>query len=111
MDLRADYEVGTDDVKLTVVIGNAQIGSSIIKLNGTEKGRGTIKNLEMGSGPNIKGRAIKTKSVVTDVNDQTNKTTITYKLSGGKRPQEFTSSGTVDQDGDSIIYRAMFKLI
>jgi len=111
VDLRADYEVDSKDVKLTIVIGNAQIGASIVKLDKKEKGRGDINNVLIGSGPSIRGKSIKTKSVVTDVNDQTNKTTITYKLTGGMRDQEFTSSGTVDQNGDSIIYRALFKLI
>lgn len=111
VDLRADYEVGTKPVSLTILIGDAQIGSSIVKLNSVEKGRGDIDALPLGSGPSIKGKPLTTKSVVTDVNDMTNKTIVTYQLSGGKRDQEFTSSATVDEEGDSIIYRALFNLI
>jgi hypothetical protein len=110
VDFRADYEVGSNDVLLTIVIGNAQIGSSIVKL-GAEKGRGEINKLLIGSGPSIKGKALKTKSVVTDVSDKTNRTSIIYRLTGGKRDQDFMSSGTVDENGDSIIYRALFKLV
>ncbi|HEV7608079.1 MAG TPA: hypothetical protein VGO61_12115 [Steroidobacteraceae bacterium] len=111
VDLRADYEVDSKDVVLTIEIGDAQIGSSIVKLDGTEKGRGDIDKLVIGAGPRIKGKALKTKSVVTDVNDKTNKTSVTYRLTGGKRNQEFTSLGTVDSNGDSIIYRALFRLV
>jgi hypothetical protein len=111
VDLRADYEVDDKDVKMTILIGNAQIGSSIVKLDNTEKGRGDITGLLIGSGSKIKGKSLKTKSVVTDVNDQTNKTVITYRLTGGKRTQEFTSSGTVEQNGSSIIYRSLFRLV
>ena len=66
IDLRADYEVGSNDVKLTIVIGNAQIGSSIVKLQSSEKGRGDIDKLLIGPGGSIKGKSIKIKSAVTD---------------------------------------------
>jgi hypothetical protein len=111
VDLRADYEVDSKDVRLTIVIGNAQIGSSVVTLDGTEKGRGDIEKLLIGAGSKVKGKPLKTKSAVTDVNDKTNRTVITYRLTGGKRNQDFTSSGTVDKDGDSIIYRALFRLV
>lgn len=111
VDLRADYEVGAGDVKLTIVIGNAQIGSSIVNLGDVEKGHGDIDGLIIGSGPKIRGKSLKTKSVVKDINDQSNKTVITYRLSGGKRNQSFTSSAVLDQNGDSMVYRALFRLI
>jgi hypothetical protein len=111
VDLRADYEVDSKAVKLTIIFGNAQIGSSVVTLEKVEKGRGDIDGLVIGPGPRIKGKSLKTKSVVTDVNDMTNKTSVTYRLTGGKRNQEFTSSGTVDANGGSIIYRALFRLV
>ena len=111
VDLRSDYEVAAGDVILTIVIGNAQIGSSVVKLGSKELGRRDINNLKVGSGPALKGKILKTKSVVTDVNDRTNKTSVTYKLKGGSRDQAFVSSGTVDNNGDAIVYRAAFKLL
>jgi len=109
--LIADYEVAAKKVKLSVIIGDAQIGSSVVKLGSKKLGQGDISNLEIGSGPNIQGKPLFVKSVVTDVNDQTNHTSLTYKLIGGRLDQDFLSSGTVDVNGDSIIYGAKFHLI
>lgn len=111
VNLIADYEVADKDVKLSVMIGQAQIGASVVKLRNTKIGEGEISKLVAGKGPEIKGKPIFVKSVVTDVNDDTDLTSITYTLSGGKRDQQFLSSGTVDENGDSIIYRAKFNLV
>lgn len=110
IDLAADYEVAKSQVLITIKIGDAQIGSSIVKLDATEKGRGAIKDLKIGNGPSVKGKKIRVKSVVTDVSDKTDRTSITYVLKGGSKTQEFRSSGTVEQNGASIIYRAAFNL-
>ena len=111
IDLITDYEVSEGDVTLSIVIGDAQIGSSIVKLEQVEKGRGDIGDLNIGSGSGIKNKALFVKSVVTDVNDMTNHTSITYVLKGGRRDQEFTSQGSVEENGDSIIYRVKFNLV
>lgn len=112
IDLIADYDVGsTKRVSLTIVIGNSQIGGSVVKLGAKELADGQIKNLDLGIGNSLRGKKLKSKSVVADVNDRTNRTIITYRIKGGARDQEFVSSGTVDQDGDSIVYRALFNLI
>ncbi len=108
--LIADYEVAAKKVKLSVVIGDAQIGSSVVTLGSKRLGMGDISKLEIGSGPKIKGKSLFVKSVVTDVNDRTNHTSLTYRLVGGRNDQDFVSSGSVDENGDSIIYRAKFNL-
>lgn len=111
IDLRADYEVAAGDVTITNVIGNAQIGSSVVKLGNREIGRGDIEKLRIGSGTSLRNKTLKVKSIVTDVNDRTNKTSITYRFKGGSRNQDYVSSGTVDNNGDAIIYRAAFKFV
>ena len=109
--LVADYEVAKDDVTLTVVVGDAQIGSSIVKLGTKVLGQGDIDGLAIGSGPKIKHKRLFVKTVVTDVNDNTNHTSVTYQLAGGRLDQEFACAGTVEENGDSIIYRAKFNLV
>jgi hypothetical protein len=111
VDIRADYEVDSKAVKLTIIFGNAQIGRSVVTLEKAEKGRGDIEELVIGSGPKIRGKLLKTRSLVTDVNDMTNRTSVTYRLTGGKRSQDFTSSGTVDANQGSVTHRAQFRLV
>ena len=111
INLIADYEVAAGDVRLSVIIGDAQIGASIVKQGDREIARGVIVDVPVGPGPAIRGQPLLIKSVVTDVNDSTNHTSVTYALRGGKKDQQFLSAGTVDQNGDSIIYRAKFNLV
>ena len=110
VDLIADYHTSPADLILTVEFGDAQIGASVVKLSGTERGTGEITDLKIGSKQAVVGKKVTVKSVVTDVNDKTNRTSVTYTLRSGKLKQVFVSSGTVDVNGDSIIYRALFNM-
>ena len=111
VNLETDYEVAETDVILTVVVGDAQIGASVVKLNTKTLGMGEIAKLLVGSGPKVRRKNLYIKTAVTDVNDSTDHTSLTYRLGGGKNDREFISSATVDQDGDSIVYRAKFHLV
>ena len=108
--LNTTYEVAQGNVTLTIIIGNAQLGSSLVKVNNEEIGRGQISDLSIGSGVIIAGKTLSIKSVVTDVNDKTNLTSIRYILKGGKADKEFDLNATVNEEGASIIYRAKFEL-
>lgn len=104
--LKKSYQVLTEKVKMSVVIGDGQIGSSVIRLENQLLRMGDINDLEIGNGNDLIGKKLTVKSIVADVNDQTNYTSITYKLSGGKEEGNFKLEENVTNDGDSIIYRA-----
>jgi hypothetical protein len=104
--LEASYKVAEKAVKLTVIIGDAQLGVSRVLLEGKEIGRGAIRDLLVGMGSKLVGKTLEVKSVVTDVNDKTNHTSVTYELKGGAQDNEFYLEGDVGKNGDSIIYRA-----
>ena len=108
--LEADYPLASDPVVLSVVVGNGQFGSSVVHLKYTEKGRGEITDLEIGSARTCKGKKLTVKSVVTDVRDETNNMVVTYVLKGGVSEQSFTSSGLVEREGGSLLFRAVFHL-
>ncbi|QDU66396.1 hypothetical protein [Engelhardtia mirabilis] len=108
--LEADYQLGAEPVLLTVTIGNGQFGTSLVRLNSAEKCRGDIGDLELGKPGSLKGKKVRVKSVVTDVRDETNRLTVTYKLAGGAQDQTFVSTGVVENDGDSMLFRAIFNL-
>ncbi len=55
VDLRSDYEMAAGNVTVTIVIGNAQFGSSMVKLGTKEIGRSDIDNLKVRSGPTLMG--------------------------------------------------------
>jgi hypothetical protein len=109
--LVADYDVNDGDITITIVIGDAQIGSSVVALGTKVLGKGQISTLPVGKGSLVRGKPLFAKSVVTDVNDSTNQTSVTYILRGGPKDQEFQSGGVVEVNGDSVIYRAKFNLV
>lgn len=111
VNLQTQYTVGDGEVKLTVVIGDAQLGSSVANVGGKEIGRGALTNLAVGKGAKLRGKSLRVKTVVTDVSDKTNRTSVTYELKGGAQPAEFSLEGTVAEEGDSIIYRASIDFI
>lgn len=109
-ELRATYAVSQGQVKLTIIIGDAQLGSSKVALGNKELARGEINDLPIGDGSVIAGKTLFIKSVVTDVNDKTNHTSITYVLRGGKEEKKYELSEDVEEEGGSMVYRAEFDL-
>ena len=112
IDLSASYQCADNKVVvLSVVIGDAQIGSSVVFLGDEEVASGDIKDCKVGKGTAVNGKELGIKTVVTDVNDKTNQMSVTYKLTGGQSAQTFVSKGTVETNGDSLIFRAIFNLM
>jgi len=67
-------------VSLTITIGNAQIGGSIIRRKDTDEiiFKGAVEKLQLGLGSELKGKTLNIKTRVLDVNDQTNGVVVTY---------------------------------
>ncbi|GAB4376167.1 MAG: hypothetical protein Kow0042_22210 [Calditrichia bacterium] len=110
-EIKENYRVGSGDIFLTIYFGDAQFGSSAVVFDNEILGIGEINQLKIGRGTEIIGKTLKIKSTVTDVNDKTNHTSITYKFTGGVSDQEFRFSEDVEEEGDSIIYRAEFTFV
>ena len=108
--LEEDYAVTDGDVQLSVIIGDRQFGTSLVTLDGEQLALGDVNGLTVTAPGGLRGKKLFVKSVVTDVNDQSNFTSITYELSGGVAPKGFELRETVDNDGDSVVYRATFHL-
>jgi hypothetical protein len=111
VDLITAYQTGSGSTKLDIVIGDAQIGASVVKLNRKIMANGEVEALDLGDGEKLSGKTILTKSVVSDVNDATNRTSVEYIFRRGKDVQRFLSKAEVESNGDSIIYRAQFNLL
>ena len=110
VSMESTYTVPDGDVHLTIVFGDAQIGSSIVYLNDAPLRDGKIDALPIPIPPD-KTSHLHVKSVVTDVNDKSNHTSITYTLSAGAASQTYSQNATVDREGDSIIYRAHLEMV
>jgi len=92
------------DVLLTVTIGNAQIGGSIVinKSSGLQIAKGEISNLVIGSDATLKGKALIITTRILDVNPNTNGIVVTYFF-GNATPVTLSYNDTVDNDGDIFV--------
>jgi hypothetical protein len=110
--LRESYLVADGPVTLTVDVGEGQKAFVEVMLAGAVIGSGSrIPELQVGHGPAIAGQKLRITSTVTDTNDKTNRTSVTYTLAGGKETRRFASAHEVDSEGDTVDYDAIFLLI
>jgi len=106
LDVEFTYTVGDEPVFLTIEIGDGQIGGSVVRKNGETLGdTGIIKNRKLGKGADLVGAEIDIKTLVADVNDDTNETSVTYVVKGAQ-PQRLTAKRAVENNGDGVLYRA-----
>jgi hypothetical protein len=105
-----DYVVGDGPVTLAIEIGDGQIGGSAVFLNHVVIAKGNVELVHLGSGPAIAGQPLGVRTIVTDIREQTNRTDVTYTLSGGEDTLIVTLEQEVENDGDSISYIGVFHL-
>jgi hypothetical protein len=104
---RTDYKLKKGKpVDLKVEYGFAQIGGSAAKLGKTPLTQDPPNSGCYAVKGAAEGKVLLIKSVVTDVNDMTNKCSAIYSLSGGAVDQKFISEGETEQDGDPILFYA-----
>jgi len=78
-----NYTVINDkQVHLTVTIGNGQLGSTTVKLDGETKINGNIDD-DLGTGEVLTGKVLLINTTVNKANNSTNNASVTYNLTGG----------------------------
>jgi hypothetical protein len=106
----SSYKVGEGDVRLQAIIGEGQFGSSLAIVGSKTFDHMHDLDEVLGPASELRGKELMVLSVVTDTNAQTNRTSVTYRLTGGPAPLEQTLSFTVDNESDSVDYKATFRL-
>ena len=107
VQLKAD---GTDDVILTITIGNAQIGASLVRFKNNPDllGKGEIHNLNLGSKAALAGKTVTVTTNILDANEQTNGVVVTYFFHACQPPVT-TFHDKVDNDGDIFSFIVDFN--
>jgi hypothetical protein len=104
------YTVGTGTLQLVVTIGEGQFGSTLVIVGDKMFDQARQFDADIGLGSELKGKTLEIFSVVTDTNLQTNRTSVTYQLTGGPVPWKQTLMFTVDNERDSVQYVATVVL-
>jgi hypothetical protein len=106
----AAYTVGEGQVHLRVVIGEGQFGSTLVTAGSKVFDQARTFEGCIGLGAELRGKDLNIFSVVTDTNLQTNRTSVTYVLTGGPSPSHQTLAFSVEHEHDSVQYIARVKL-
>ena len=98
-------------IKLTVVIGDRQVGGTAVTWKNELVGSGAITDLQIGKDDDdLRGTILDCTTTVKDVNPDTNNTDVTYTLKGGQADQSFPYSAEVSIAGGRAIYAVTFRL-
>ena len=110
--LRDSYLTGTGPVHLDVTIGDGQRAYVEVSINGTVLDSGSqITQRLLGGGPELAGKRLRVTSTVTDTNPSTNHTAVTYVLRHGQSEKRWVSDHTVDVEGGTVDYDAIFMML
>jgi hypothetical protein len=107
--LNETYQVATGIVTLSVLIGNAQLGFSQVRLDNNEIKHGDIKDIDIGNGPDLIGKTLTVKTPVFDVSNQTNVLTVRYILKGGLKEKTYNLQKEVSEEGGGAFFFASFE--
>jgi hypothetical protein len=108
--LKHTYRVGAGEVTLRLIVGEGQVGTSLVRLGERDLASGAVAMVFVGTGPEVAGQQLSVATTVTDVQRFTNRTSVRYLLSGGPEDAAFEASADVDAEGGSIHYVARFDL-
>lgn len=111
--LERKYAVGNGPgpVLLTVIIGDAQIGGSAVFIDNKLIAKGQILHVPVGAPADLVGHLLGINTVVADVNEQTNKSSVTYILTGGGGEAEYTLQFEAQKDKQQVLYSAIFAMV
>jgi hypothetical protein len=106
--LRAKYKVRDEaDVRITVLFGDGQKGSSSIL--GTRSRIGALKDWPLGVGAALRGKTVDVRSIVSDVNAKTSRLSATYIVVGGEEPLELHLESTIGKEGGTERFHVLIQ--
>jgi len=106
-----DYVVSDGPIRLTVVVGERQFGSSIVFINDDEIANGEIEDLSLGDGEKLEGRTLSVYTIVTDVRSDTDDMAVTWILVGGGHRLTSTATGTPARKFGSQMFKGVFRFV
>jgi hypothetical protein len=105
-----EYETGDGQVRLTVIVGERQFGTSIVYIGHDAVANGDIDRLKLGEGDKLHGKDLTVYTLVTDVRNNTDDVAVTWILNGGEHKLSATETAKVAKDFGSQVFKAVFRL-
>lgn len=106
-----DYEVSDGTIRLSVVVGEKQFGSSIVFLDDEAIANGDIGDLVLGDGKELDGRTLEIYTLVTDIRRDVDDMAVTWILGGGRHRVSATAAGTPAKKFGSQMFKGIFHFV
>lgn len=105
------YPLTAANVTLDVVIGDAQIGASAVFVDNDIIHKGsTVQALVVGSGPKLINKTLVIRTIVTDINPNTNHASVTVVIRGGATgPREQTLQKELSSESGTAVFTVRVK--
>lgn len=107
----ADIAVSdADNISLTINIGDAQIGGSVVQFSGSPNpiGKGEIAALALGTGAALKGKTLNVTTNILDVNKASMLVSAAHQFQNGN-PPAFNLADSVDNVGDIFSWATTYN--
>jgi len=107
-----DIKVTAGDTRISVAIGNGQVGGSAMFLNGQPVGPiGVISDYRIGDGVSLVGSKLLVRTLVADVSDVTNWTSVVYLVSAPNPQEPISATKEVANDKEAVRYNFTFRFV
>jgi len=103
---KQEYEVAEGPIRLTVVVGDRQYGSSMVFLDQELITNGDIDELPLGTGAELAGRTATVYTLVTDIREKKNEMSVTWILTGGRKKLIAEKTGAATKRSGSQMFKA-----
>lgn len=101
----------SDNVVLIVTLGEGQLGSAAIVLNGEEIARGSEQvRADLGPASSLRNATVKVFSRINRTSASTSRFSVSYDWSGGRSPQTDVDDGDFTVSGDPAQVKATYVL-
>lgn len=103
-----DYAVDSGTIRLTVIVGDRQYGSSLVFLDDELVANGDIDEIPIGKGDDLVGRTLTVYTVVTDIRDRKTEVSVRWVLTGGRGNLKVGKDGSAGKRFGSQMFKAVF---
>ena len=110
--LHTNYKVADDVVVITVVVGNGQMGNTLVAVDDRVLANtDDINELEIGTAADLKGKTLYVITTVSQTNVALPDAIVSYRMRGGAEPRDYVLDDDFGDGSVQVQFLATFDLV